>query len=50
MKLFRSLLVVDDPCAMQGSGVFFGDVRTNNIMVKQDLSFNDRYIVARNID
>lgn len=28
----------------------FGDVRTNDIMVKQDLSFNDRYIVARNFN
>lgn len=29
---------------------YFGDTRTNDIMVKQDLSFNDRYILARNFD
>lgn len=50
VELVSSLLVVEGLCAMQVSVLTLGNVRAGDIMVKQDLSINGRYIVARNID
>lgn len=50
VKLLRSLLDNDNSCLIHGSVFTHGDVRTENIMVKQDLRNNGHYIVTGIID
>lgn len=50
VKLLRSLLAHDNSTLMHGSVFTHGDIRTSNIMVNQDPSSSDQFVVTGIID
>lgn len=49
-KLLRSLLEHENPASMLRSVFTHGDIKTDNIMVKQDPDSSGQYVVAGSID